>query len=48
MVTDDYALYDHLPCAGFEVEHLYADYDKSPYGSKYPGELLVVARKARA
>jgi SAM-dependent methyltransferase len=31
--------------AGFEVEHLYADYDKSPYGSKYPGELIFVARK---
>ena len=40
----------------FEVEHLlarcnfslqvvYADYDKSPYGSKYPGELIVVAKK---
>jgi SAM-dependent methyltransferase len=31
--------------AGFEVEQLYADYDKSPYGSKYPGELIFVARK---
>jgi SAM-dependent methyltransferase len=31
--------------SGFEVEHLYGDYDKSPYGSKYPGELLFVARK---
>lgn len=31
---------------GFEVETVYADYDKSPYGSKYPGELLIVARKA--
>jgi len=29
--------------AGFEVEQLYADYDKSPYGSKYPGELIFVA-----
>ncbi|MFN2511449.1 MAG: class I SAM-dependent methyltransferase [Pyrinomonadaceae bacterium] len=38
----------------FEVEHLlarcdfgleavYSDYDQSPYGSKYPGELIVVA-----
>ena len=35
-----------LARAGFEVEHLYADYDKSPYGSKYPGELLFVARKS--
>jgi len=31
--------------AGFEVEQLYADYDKSLYGSKYPGELIFVARK---
>jgi SAM-dependent methyltransferase len=31
--------------SGFEVEQLYADYDKSPYGSKYPGELIFVARK---
>jgi SAM-dependent methyltransferase len=34
--------------AGFEVEHLYAGYDRSPYGSTYPGELLFVARKRRA
>ena len=34
-----------LARAGFEVENLYADYDKSPYGSKYPGELIFVARK---
>jgi SAM-dependent methyltransferase len=33
--------------AGFEVEQLYADYDKSPYGSKYPGELIFVARKSK-
>jgi SAM-dependent methyltransferase len=33
--------------AGFFVEQLYADYDKSPYGSKYPGELIFVARKAK-
>jgi len=37
---------DHLLArAGFQVEHLYADYDGSPYGSKYPGELIFVARK---
>lgn len=30
---------------GYEVEALYADYDKSPYGSKDPGELIFVARK---
>jgi SAM-dependent methyltransferase len=37
-----------LARAGFRVEHLYADYDKSAYGSKYPGELLLVARKTAA
>lgn len=30
----------------FQVEDVYADFDKSPYGSKYPGELILVARKA--
>lgn len=35
-----------LARAGFEVEHLYAGYDRSPYGSVYPGELIFVARKA--
>ena len=37
-----------LARAGFEVEHLYADFDKRPYGSDYPGELLFVARKSSA
>ena len=27
---------DLLARTGFEVEHLYADYDKSPFGSKLP------------
>ncbi len=31
---------------GFQVEQLYAGYDKSEYGSRYPGELVVVARKS--
>lgn len=31
--------------SGFEIEHLYADFDKSPYGSKYPGELIFGAKK---
>jgi SAM-dependent methyltransferase len=31
--------------AGFKVEHLYSGFDKSAYGSKYPGELIFVARK---
>lgn len=35
-----------LARCGFQVESLYADYDKSPYGSKYPGELIFVARKS--
>ncbi len=35
-----------LARCGLEVEHLYAGFDKSPYGSKYPGELVFVARKA--
>jgi SAM-dependent methyltransferase len=30
---------------GFEVEHLYAGFDRSAYGSRYPGELIFVARK---
>jgi hypothetical protein len=24
----------------------YSDYDKSPFGSKYPGEIIAVARRA--
>ncbi len=35
-----------LARAGFKVEQVYADFDKSPYGSKYPGDLIFVARKA--
>jgi SAM-dependent methyltransferase len=35
-----------LARCGFEVEALYADYDRSPYGSLYPGELIFVARKS--
>lgn len=35
-----------LARAGFAIEALYADYDKKPYGSIYPGELIFVARKA--
>jgi SAM-dependent methyltransferase len=34
-----------LARSGFEVENVYADFEKSPYGSKYPGELIFVARK---
>jgi SAM-dependent methyltransferase len=34
-----------LARSGFEVAALYSDYDRSPYGAKYPGELIFVARK---
>ena len=33
-----------LARAGFEVSELYSGYDKSPFGSTYPGELIVIAR----
>jgi SAM-dependent methyltransferase len=33
-----------LARAGFEIEHLYSDYARSPYGVHYPGELIFVAR----
>lgn len=32
---------------GFSVEAIYADYDRSPFGSKYPGELILVGRRDR-
>jgi hypothetical protein len=35
-----------LACCGFALEHVYADYDRSLYGSKYPGDLIMVARKS--
>ncbi len=39
-------LVEHLLArSGFQLEHVYVDYDKSPYGSKYPGELITVAKK---
>ena len=34
-----------LARSGFEVRHLYGDWDKSPFGSKYPGEIICVARR---
>ena len=30
---------------GFDVEQLYAGFDKSAFGSRYPGDLIFVARK---
>jgi SAM-dependent methyltransferase len=35
-----------LARCGFEIEQVYADFDKALYGSTYPGELIFVARKA--
>lgn len=34
-----------LARSGFAVEQLYAGYDRSAYGSTYPGELIFIARK---
>jgi hypothetical protein len=34
-----------LARCGFSVENVFADYDRSPFGSKYPGELIFVGRK---
>ena len=34
-----------LARSGFEVQSVYSGYDKSPYGSNYPGELIFVAKK---
>jgi SAM-dependent methyltransferase len=34
-----------LARAGFVVENLYADYERHPYGTLYPGELIFVAKK---
>ena len=37
-----------LARAGFTLDHVYADFDRSPYGSQYPGELIFVARRQPA
>lgn len=34
-----------LARSGFEVEDVYADFDRSPVGSRVPGELIFLARK---
>lgn len=31
--------------SGFSVETIYGGFDKVPYGSRYPGELVIVARR---
>jgi SAM-dependent methyltransferase len=33
-----------LARCGFELEHLYADYNKTPWGEKHTGEMYIVAR----
>ena len=37
-----------LARCGFEIEQVYADFDKKPYGSTDPGELIFVAKRASA
>ena len=34
-----------LECEGFHVEAIYGDYDKSPFATRYPGEIIAVARR---
>jgi len=36
-----------LARVGFNVDQVYSDFDRSPYGSRYPGDLIFVARRAR-
>ncbi len=36
-----------LARTGFKTESVYAGFDKEPFGSKYPSELVLVARKAQ-
>jgi len=42
-----YELEHLLVRAGFVVDAVYADYERNPYGSKTPGELIFVASKSR-
>jgi SAM-dependent methyltransferase len=37
-----------LARCGFALESVFSDYDRRPYGSHYPGELIMVSRKAPA
>ncbi|RJP16159.1 MAG: class I SAM-dependent methyltransferase [Candidatus Abyssobacteria bacterium SURF_5] len=36
-----------LELSGFRIENVYADYDKSPLGSTYPGELIFIATRKK-
>jgi len=40
-----YELEHLLARCGFEVENIYSDFDGSPYGAGYPGELIISAKK---
>lgn len=40
-----YELEHLLTVTGFTVEEIYGDFDFSPFGLRYPGELIVVAKK---
>ena len=35
-----------LNLCGFAVEEVFSDFDRTPFGSKYPGELIIVAKKS--
>jgi hypothetical protein len=35
-----------LARCGFELEQVYADYKEALYGEKYPGQLIMVAKRA--
>jgi hypothetical protein len=35
-----------LSRSGYAVEAVYADYDRNPYGTRDPGELIFIARRA--
>lgn len=35
-----------LARCGFTLESVFSDYDRRPYGSHYPGELIIVSRKS--
>ena len=37
-----------LARAGFTLDRVYAGFDRSPYGSRYPGDLIFVARRQLA
>lgn len=34
-----------LQLTGFDVEHVFGDFRRGPFGAHYPGELVIVARK---